>query len=88
MLWPEYFDLRRTRSEGRKVKRAFAVSDPTLEILTKAVERLGLQYKAEPEKAYPANWWNQKGRILVEKSMPKSKLLEKVGSELSRIQRS
>ncbi|MDH7509299.1 MAG: signal recognition particle subunit SRP19/SEC65 family protein [Methanomassiliicoccales archaeon] len=88
VLWPEYFDIKRKRSQGRKVRRSLAINDPTVELLAKAVEKLGLEYRIEKDKAYPSNWWDHKGRILVEKSMPKSKLIALVAAELSKIQRS
>jgi len=83
VLWPEYFDANRTRAEGRKVKRSLAVAQPNLEMLEKALQRLGLEFKTEAEKAYPGNWFNRKGRVLVEKSLSKSKLLTKVGEQLA-----
>lgn len=88
VLWPEYFDVNRKRSEGRKVRRSMAVNDPTVDLLAKAVEKLGLQFKIERDKAYPGNWWSKKGRILVERSMPKSELIQRVASELAKLHRS
>lgn len=88
VLWPEYFDAKRSRDQGRKVRKNLAVADPTVELITKAVEKLGLEYKVEMERSYPSNWHGHKGRILVQKTMKKSQLLAKVGQELSKIQRS
>jgi len=28
VMWPEYFDIRRTREQGRRVKKSLAVVDP------------------------------------------------------------
>lgn len=88
VLWPEYFDAKRTRADGRKVRKGMAVSDPSIELISKALQRLGLEHKLEAEKSYPSNWHGHKGRVLVEKTMRKSELLAKVGQEISKIQRS
>jgi signal recognition particle subunit SRP19 len=57
-------------------------------MIIKAVEKLGLEWKLEEGKSYPSSWWVKQGLLLVENNMPKSKLLEKVGQELIRSQRS
>jgi len=88
VLWPEYFDASRSRDQGRKVKRSLAVKEPTVELITKAVEKLGLEYKVETEKSYPSNWHGHKGRVLVQKTMKKSQLLARIGQEISKAQRS
>ena len=88
VLWPEYFDAKRSRDQGRKVKRSLAVSEPTVDLIAKVVEKLGLEYKVESDKSYPSNWYGHKGRVLVQKTMKKSQLLAKVGQEISKVQRS
>ena len=87
VLWPEYFDAGRTRASGRKVKKELAVPEPSLEMLEMAVQKIGAEYAVEAEKAYPGTWYEKKGRILVEKTLTKSKLLVQVGEAL-RSQRS
>ncbi|HTY46163.1 MAG TPA: signal recognition particle subunit SRP19/SEC65 family protein [Methanomassiliicoccales archaeon] len=88
VLWPEYFDASRTRAAGRKVKKSLAVANPNLEMLEKAVQKLGLEYKVEAEKAFPGAWYEKKGRLLVDRTIAKSELLPKVGELLVRSQRS
>ncbi len=84
VLWPRYFDARHSRREGRRVPRSLAVPSPELEELVRAVDRLGLGYEVEEQAAHPAEWWAPKGRVLVDKRMPKSRLLRLVGEELRR----
>ncbi|MBI0583576.1 MAG: hypothetical protein ISF22_05045 [Methanomassiliicoccus sp.] len=88
VLWPEYFDISRTRSEGRRVIKKLAISEPQMSMLIKAVDKLGLQWKLEESKSYPAAWWNKQGLLLVENTMPKSQLLPKVGEMLRTVPRS
>ncbi len=88
VLWPEYFDRTRPRAQGRKVKKGLAINDPDVDQIAAALRKLGLEHKIEREKAYPANWFLKKGRVLVSKTMPKSQLVQKVGELLSKAQRS
>lgn len=88
VLWPEYFDRSRPRSQGRKVSKALAISDPNVDIISKALRQLGLEHKVEREKSYPANWFSKGGRVLVQRSGPKSQLLLRVGEILVKGQRS
>ena len=68
-------------------ERAAPAAKP-LSPMQKALRKLGLEHKIEREKAYPANWFLKKGRVLVSKTMPKSQLVQKVGELLSKAQRS
>ncbi len=42
VLYPAYFDLKRSREEGRRVPKALAVDGPTTEEIEKAAKALGL----------------------------------------------
>lgn len=88
VLWPEYFDIKRTRDQGRKVNKNLAINEPTVEVISKALEELGIEHKVETEKSYPSDWHGHKGRVLAEKTMKKSELLAKIGREISKTQRS
>lgn len=82
IIWPEYFDARRTRSQGRRVPKRLAISNPSVEGISKVLMRLGYEFRIEEEKAYPSNWYHKKGRILVENSLPKSELLMTIAERL------
>jgi signal recognition particle subunit SRP19 len=88
VLWPEYFDSNLTRAQGRKVNKKLAVPDPNLEMLAKALKRLGMAFTLEEEKSYPGEWFLKKGRALVPITIPKSQLLVRVGEILVHSQRS
>jgi len=80
VLWPEYFEADRKRSEGRRVRKELCVKEPSLDIIAKAATILDLKYEIFDDAAYPANWSAKKGCVRVEKGkIKKSKLLEKVG---------
>lgn len=88
VLWPEYFDSNLTRTQGRKVNKNLAVPDPSLEMLSKALQKLGVEFTLEEGKSYPGEWYLKKGRALVPITIPKSQILMKVGEILVRAQRS
>lgn len=85
ILWPSYFDLNKTRKEGRKVGRSLAVERPTIEELVKAVEMLGISHTPDKSAAYPKSWWEKAGRVLVSRVAPKSRLMVSVAKNLRKI---
>ena len=80
VLWPEYFEINRKRSEGRRVPKELCVKEPSLDIIAKAAAILDLEYEIFDDAAYPANWTAKRGCVRVEKGkIKKSALLVKVG---------
>jgi signal recognition particle subunit SRP19 len=85
VLWVTYFDVTKTRKEGRKIGRKLAIERPTAIELSKAVEMLGIPYKIDKSAAYPRAWWEKSGRLFVSKVMPKGKLITSVAKNLRNI---
>ena len=50
VLWPEYFDITRTRDGGRKVSRKLSINSPNVELIAKAVKQMGLEFH-QPQNA-------------------------------------
>src|SRR2546428_11553476 len=65
VLYPAYFDLGRSREEGRRVAKKWAVESPTAQEVTAAAKALGLQPQLEEGKAVPSAAWREEGRGLV-----------------------
>jgi len=82
VIWPIYFDLSRTRGEGRAVSEEHAVKDPTLEDLISAARKAGFKPEIEREKKHPSQWYEGSGRILIYKAEPKSAILKKISQAL------
>lgn len=61
ILWLAYIDATLTKSQGRIIPRNYAVPKPTLEEAARALEKLGLRYKAY-NKRYPALWYDERGQ--------------------------
>ncbi|MEE9150893.1 MAG: signal recognition particle subunit SRP19/SEC65 family protein [Thermoplasmata archaeon] len=84
VLYPEYFNAKFTRAEGRRVSKKMAKPSPTVEDIEKAAKSLSLNPVVEKDKSYPKFWHEKRGRVLVEKKMPKTELLKKIGKALLR----
>ena len=82
VLWPSYFDIRKSRAEGRRTPRKLSIDKPTAEEIYKAVKGLILKASLQPEKSYPENWWEKEGSVHVEKSMQKTELIAQVATKL------
>ena len=63
-LYPVYFDSSRSRAEGRKVGKEYAVENPLARDIVDAVQMAGLNVAFEPEKVHPKDWANP-GRVRV-----------------------
>ncbi|MFA6805620.1 MAG: signal recognition particle subunit SRP19/SEC65 family protein [Candidatus Methanomethylophilaceae archaeon] len=82
-IWPEYFDIDRTRAEGRRLPKALCVKNPSLDIIAKGALILDLEYEVLDGKAYPADWAAKKGCVRVERGkLKKTELLPKIGEIL------
>lgn len=64
MLYPIYFDARRTRSEGRRVSAALAVPNPLAREIANACAALRLSPVFEAHRTHPQDWANP-GRVRV-----------------------
>jgi len=83
VLWPEYFDKNRTRSQGRRLPVQLCVDRPDLDIIAKGAMILDLEFKIFEDKSYPANWAAHAGCVRVEKGkISKSDLLREIGKTL------
>ena len=88
VLWPEYFDIGRTRSEGRRLPKKLCVKSPSLDIIAKGALILDLEYEMFENKAYPANWAARNGCVRVERGkFSKTELLPKIAEILVKNQK-
>ena len=83
VFWPEYFDISRSRAEGRRLPKSLCVDKPDLDIIAKGAMILDLEYKIIEDAAYPSNSNEKNGCVRVEKGkMKKTTLLSKIGETL------
>ena len=81
-IWPQYLDKKLTLKEGRKIAKEYAVAEPSLSDIERAVKRLGLQHSVQKEVSYPGKWYEKSGRVLVEWEGTKLELLREVSLEI------
>ena len=81
-IWPQYLDKNLTLKEGRKIAKEYAVADPSLSDIERAVKRLGFKHSVQKEVSYPGRWYEKSGRILVEWEGTKLELIREVSLEI------
>jgi signal recognition particle subunit SRP19 len=75
VIWPIYFDKSKTKLNGRRIPKKYAIEKPSLEDISKALKSLNIDSIIERNCSYPKMPWKKSGRLLVEKSGSKTKLL-------------
>lgn len=85
IMWPSYFDIAKTRKEGRRIGRNLAIERPTVEELARAAEMSGILFKIDKSAAYPSAWWEKSGRLFVSKTMAKGKMLVSIAKNLKKL---
>jgi signal recognition particle subunit SRP19 len=82
IIWPVYFDSTKARSKGRAVSAQDAIDSPSLDDLINAARKAGFKPEVEKDKMHPAQWHESSGRILIEKTGPKSAVLKRISQAL------
>lgn len=85
IIWPVYFDVAKTRKQGRRVPKNIAVQSPKIDEIKLAADRLGLKNEVRPETHFPKNHWAKTGMLLIEKKEAKEKIIQKIAKQLIRI---
>jgi len=86
IFWPQYFDLKRSRSEGRRLPIKFAIERVTSQEIAKAARKLGYNTEIEGALRYPKTWFDNPGRVLIDaKGKKKSKILLEVAKEIKKM---
>jgi signal recognition particle subunit SRP19 len=82
IIWPAYFDLSRSRIEGRRVPKNIAVASPRVTEIKEAAEKLGLSCELVPDYGYPRTPYVKVGMLLVEKKGSKNQTATMIGKQL------
>ncbi len=87
IFWPQYFEAKRSRSNGRRLPKKFAIDKVSLEDISKAARNLGYNVEIERNYKYSRTWWDDPGRVVLDaKGKKKSKILLEVAKELRKLQ--
>jgi len=82
IIWPVYFDVGKSKSEGRRVPKNIAVFSPKVLELKEAADKLGLQNDINPTAGYPKTPWIKMGMLTVKKKEPKEQIILKLANQL------
>ncbi len=82
VIWPANIDLNKTEKEGRKIPKNHAVNSPKLREISRAANKLGLNPEVENNKSYPKSWWENTGRVIVDKNQSKREILIKISKTI------
>ena len=85
IIWPVYFDLGRSREDGRRVPKSIAVATPKIAEVKEAVEKLSLTCELFPDAGYPKTSWLKTGMVLVEKKGSKNQTITMIAKQLSKM---
>ncbi|MCL1978074.1 MAG: signal recognition particle protein Srp19 [Candidatus Bathyarchaeota archaeon] len=85
IIWPVYFDVAKSKSEGRRVPKNMAVISPKILEIKEAADNLGLQNDINPTAGYPKTPWSKMGMLTVEKNEPKEQIILKLAAQLAKI---
>ena len=86
VIYPEYFDIRLTRSEGRKVPGSEAVKSPNIDELSSILSKLDCDFTISKSR-YPGSWSTSKGCLKVKTQISKIQLLHKLGAGLKELRK-
>jgi signal recognition particle subunit SRP19 len=81
ILYPCYFNSAYTRKDGRRVPRGLGVKAPVLTDLERALNRLGVKFRAKNHH-HPSHWTRREGRVVAEWKSGKNALIRKVAQKL------
>ncbi|MBS7632686.1 signal recognition particle protein Srp19 [Candidatus Bathyarchaeota archaeon] len=82
IVWPAYFDLTKTRKNGRRIPKSLAVPAPTILEVQNAVQKLGLKHELRSDVAYAKTPWSKTGMLLVAKTESKEKTIFEIAKQL------
>lgn len=85
IIWPVYFDVAKSKSEGRRVPKNLAVASPKILEIQQAAEKLGLKNEINATAGYPKTPWVKMGMLSVEKNEPKEQIILKLAKQLAKI---
>ena len=85
IIWPIYFDVNKSRQEGRRIPKSQAVQSPKVAEIKEAADKLGLQNQLNIDAHFPKMPWAKTGMVLVEKNEAKEAIIKKLATQLVKI---
>lgn len=85
IIWPTYFDVAKSRKEGRRVPKNCSIQAPKIVEIKEAADKLGLENELNIEARFPKNPWAKTGMLIVAKNEPKEIIIQKLAKQLAKI---
>ncbi|MFX1256753.1 MAG: signal recognition particle subunit SRP19/SEC65 family protein [Promethearchaeota archaeon] len=86
IFWPQYFEAKRSKSNGRRLPKNLAIEKVTTNEILKAARKLGYQAEKEGTFRYPKTWWENPGRVAINtKGKKKSKIILEIAKEIRKM---
>jgi len=82
IIWPVYFDVSKTREQGRQVPKSLAITSPKAAEIKETAEKLGYTCELVPDAAHPRIANMKTGMVLVKKKEPKNQTIRKIAKRL------
>ena len=83
VVWLDYFNKTLPRDKGRKLSKEKCIFDPSLSELIEAAKAAGLELTESNDKVrFPKRPYVRSGYIILPKSSPKIKILNKISEKL------
>jgi signal recognition particle subunit SRP19 len=84
IVWSAYFDVAKTRNNGRRLPRNLAVSVPKTSEIKEAAEKVGYDCEIVSDSGYSKTPWLKPGMLLMKKKEPKDQMLKKIAKQLQK----
>jgi signal recognition particle subunit SEC65 len=82
IIWSAYFDVARSRKDGRRVSKSLAVASPKIEEVKEAAQKLSLACQLFPDPCYPKMPYSKSGMLLVENKGSKNRTVTMIAKQL------
>ncbi len=86
VVYPQYIDSTKTRRQGRKISLEDSVRRPSVDEIYEAAKQLGLNPIID-EGRYPKSWWEDSGRVFVDKKDTKLNILRMISRKIKELRR-
>ena len=83
VIWLDYFNKTLSRQKGRRLAKNRCIFDPSLNELIESANDVGLKpISTDDQVRFPRRPFVRSGYIVLEKKMPKTKILNKIADKM------
>ena len=83
VVWLDYFNKTLSRQKGRRLPKEKCIFDPSLNELIESAKAAGLEpTETDDQVRFPKRPFVRSGYIMLEKKLPKTKVLDKISEKM------